>query len=148
MPAEQRRRYKFTASFDQVFGSEDVEVICCVIGRLGRALAERWVGTARCEVLDHQLKLHVKPYVELTPERGGAVLFLGAAGSDRASRARRSIANHRNVHLRLGQRRGEVLPRLRDQIVAAASCLASTGAASASSFCASRSLAWLPAPAR
>jgi hypothetical protein len=56
MPAEQRRRYKFTASFDQVFRSEDVEVICCAIGRLGRALAKRWVGTARCEVLDHQLK--------------------------------------------------------------------------------------------
>jgi hypothetical protein len=51
MPAEQRRRYKFTASFDQVFRSEDVEVICCPIGRLGRAFAEWWVGTARCSII-------------------------------------------------------------------------------------------------
>src|SRR5262249_45814231 len=85
------RDAKFTAGFDEVFGSEGVEVIHLPTDRRGRnAFAGRWVGTARREVLDHLLKLPCQVLCVIDPgtRRFGV---LGAAGSERASRARRPI---------------------------------------------------------
>ena len=50
------RDSKFTAAFDEVFRSEGVEVIQLPYRRpVANSFAERWVGTARREVLDHLL---------------------------------------------------------------------------------------------
>ena len=50
------RDSKFTAAFDQVFRSDGVEVIQLPYRRpVANSFAERWVGTARREVLDHLL---------------------------------------------------------------------------------------------
>jgi len=50
------RDAKFTAGFDHVFNSEGVEVIRLPFrAPRANAIAQRWVGTARREVLDHLL---------------------------------------------------------------------------------------------
>jgi putative transposase len=50
------RDSKFTAAFDEVFRSEGVTVIQLPYRRpVANSFAERWVGTARREVLDHLL---------------------------------------------------------------------------------------------
>jgi len=50
------RDSKFTATFDEVFKSEGVEVIRLPYRRpVANAFAERWVGSARREVLDRML---------------------------------------------------------------------------------------------
>ena len=50
------RDSKFTAAFDEVFKSEGVEIICLPYRRpVANAFAERWVGSARREVLDRML---------------------------------------------------------------------------------------------
>jgi putative transposase len=50
------RDSKFTRAFDQVFTSEGVEVIRLPFrSPLANAYAERWIGTVRCELLDHFL---------------------------------------------------------------------------------------------
>ena len=50
------RDAKFTVDFDEVFRSEGVEVIRLPYRSLRtNSYAERWVGTARREVLDHLL---------------------------------------------------------------------------------------------
>ena len=50
------RDSKFTAGFDEVFRSEGVEVIHLPYrAPRANAFAERWIGTARREVLDHLL---------------------------------------------------------------------------------------------
>jgi len=50
------RDSKFTAGFDEVFGSEGVEVIHLPYrSPRANAFAERWIGTARRELLDHLL---------------------------------------------------------------------------------------------
>ena len=50
------RDSKFTAAFDEVFKSEGVEIIRLPYRRpVANAFAERWVGSARREVLDRML---------------------------------------------------------------------------------------------
>jgi putative transposase len=50
------RDSKFTAGFDEVFRSQGVEVVHLPYrSPRANAFAERWVGTARREVLDHLL---------------------------------------------------------------------------------------------
>ena len=47
---------KFSAAFDEVFKSEGVDVIHLPFRRpVANAFAERWVGSARRECLDHLL---------------------------------------------------------------------------------------------
>ncbi len=58
------RDVKFTAGFDQVFESEGLEVVHLPFrAPRANAIAERWVGTARRELLDHLLifgRLHLE----------------------------------------------------------------------------------------
>jgi putative transposase len=50
------RDAKFSAAFDEVFGSEGVEVVRLPYrSPVANSYAERWVGTARREVLDYLL---------------------------------------------------------------------------------------------
>jgi transposase InsO family protein len=76
------RDAKFTASFDEVFASEGIEVIKAPVrSPRANAYAERWVGTVRRECLDSILVLgqrhleavlrdYVRHYNEHRPHRG------------------------------------------------------------------------------
>ena len=101
------RDSKFTAAFDELFKSEGVEIIRLPYRRpVANAFAERWVGSARQEMLDRML-IFGRPHLEKVlaeymdhynharPHQGNrAVPTLGAGRcdptADRAGRAPRS----------------------------------------------------------
>ena len=76
------RDAKFTRAFDEVFRSEGVEVIRLPVqSPLANSFAERWVGTARRECMEHLLILgrrhleyvlqeFVEHYQEARPHQG------------------------------------------------------------------------------
>ncbi len=106
------RDSKYTARFDEIFGSEDVNVIRLAF-RTPRmnSVAERFVGTARRELLDHLLifgRRHLEAvlkeflihYQEARPHQGLGQRVPAEADSGDAVRSRREDAIVR--HDRLG----------------------------------------------